>query len=76
MKNRIKTVKSFANIVVDFCTLPGAAIGAEILWIYTVQWKNRLSLIALALISFAYSNMYMTVSGNSRSSANEPENIR
>jgi hypothetical protein len=71
-------MKSLTKILVDFCTLPGTALGAEILWIYTMQWKNRISLIALALISFTYSNMHMAVTDgfSKMKSFNGPENIR
>jgi hypothetical protein len=64
--------------VIDFCILPGTAVGAEILYLYSLQWKNRLSLFTIALVSFAYSHAYMSIEQKlfSQKPANEPENIR
>lgn len=61
MSKRITMVKAASRTLIDFCVLPGAAVGAEILWIYSMQWKNRTSLIGLALITFVYSNMNMGI---------------
>jgi hypothetical protein len=70
-------LKAVSRTVIDFCVVPGTAIGAEILWIYTLQWKNRFSLLALALISFTYSNMHMTIEDRQAGKVvNEPESTR
>jgi hypothetical protein len=68
-------LKSFTRTVVDYCVLPGAAIGAEILWIYTKEWKNRCFLLTLAVISFAYSNMQIE-NYPSGKAISGPENTR
>jgi hypothetical protein len=71
-------LKSVTGSVIDFCTVPGVAIGAEILWLYSIQWKNRCMLVGLALISFAYSHMHTQQEDrlSSGNSVNEPESIR
>jgi|GEM_PF-6983069 len=74
MEPGYKILKSLTRTVVDYCILPGAAIGAEILWIYTREWKNRFSMLTLAVISFAYSNMISVESHSAGKSISGPEN--
>jgi hypothetical protein len=78
MRKRSTIIKAVTKSVIDFCILPGAAVGAEILWLYSIQWKNRFTLLGLALISFAYSHMQMTINErlSSGTSITEPENTR
>jgi hypothetical protein len=75
MSNSFTILKGITKSVVDFCVLPGTANGAEILWIYSMQWKNRASLIFIGLLSFVYSNMNMVIEDHlSKRNVNEPEN--
>lgn len=70
-------MKAVTRSVIDFCVLPGTAIGAEILWIYSMQWKNRASLLALGLISFVYSSMYVVIGDRvTGKNVSGPENTR
>lgn len=76
MNKRITIVKAASRTLIDFCVLPGAAVGAEILWIYSMQWKNRTSLIVLALITFVYSNMNMGIMDQLSAKFKRQENTR
>jgi hypothetical protein len=78
MKKKSTILKGVTRTVVDFCMLPGTAVGAEILWLYSIQWKNRFMLLGLALISFAYSHMQILADGKltSGSAVSEPESTR
>jgi hypothetical protein len=77
MNKRFTILKGLTRSVVDFCVLPGTSNGAEILWIYTMQWKNRTSLVLIGLLSFVYSNMHMVIEDHlSGKSVNGPENTR
>lgn len=59
MREKKIIIKAVTRSLLDFCMLPGTATGAEILWLYSLQWKNRFSLITIALISFAFSHMHI-----------------
>jgi hypothetical protein len=77
MRKRFTLLKAVTKGMIDFCVVPGAAIGAEILWLYSMQWKTRISLFALAVISFIYSNMQLVIADQlSANNFNGPENIR
>jgi hypothetical protein len=78
MKKKSVILKGVTKTVIDFCVVPGAAVGAEILWLYSIQWKNRFMLLGLALISFAYSHMQMPAHGelSSGNAVSEPESTR
>ena len=54
-------ITAFSKTMIDSCILPGTACGAEIVWLYAKQWQNRMSWMALALVSFAYSHMYIVL---------------
>jgi hypothetical protein len=74
VKNKRTIVKAFTKTVLDFCILPGTSGGAEILWVYSMQWKKHFTLIAVALLSFVYSHIPMRESFGK--SFSEPENTR
>lgn len=76
MRKRLAVIRAFTRSAIDYCMVPGAAIGAEILWLYSLQWKNRLSMLALAMISVIYSNMDVSGGERNNNSFNEPENTR
>jgi hypothetical protein len=77
MRKRFRILKGLTRSVLDFCVVPGTANGAEILWIYTMQWKNRTAFIVIGLISFVYSNMNMVIEDHlSGKNINGPENTR
>jgi hypothetical protein len=78
MKKKTTILKGVTRSLLDFCILPGAAVGAEILWLYSIQWKNRWMLFGLALISFVSSHMQMSLDTrlSSAGPVNEPENTR
>ena len=61
MSKSFTILKGITKSVVDFCVLPGTSNGAEILWIYSMQWKNHASLVFIGLLSFVYSNMHMVI---------------
>jgi hypothetical protein len=74
MSKKIGMAKAMTRTLIDFCVLPGTALGAEILWLYSVQWKNKASLVVLAIVSFIYSNMFLVINEQLSSRANGPEN--
>jgi hypothetical protein len=77
MGKRFTILKGVTKSVIDFCVLPGTANGAEILWIYTMQWKSRVAFIVIGLISFVYSNMNVVIEDHlSGKNFNGPENTR
>jgi hypothetical protein len=61
MKKRLPILRAVSKTVVDYCVMPGTANGAEILWLYTQQWKNRVILVGVGFISLIYSHMYTAV---------------
>ena len=52
-------LKALTKTVVDSYVLPGTAMGAEILWLYSIQWKNQISTWAVALVWFAFSQAHI-----------------
>jgi hypothetical protein len=72
VKNERSILRGLTKTLIDFCFLPGTSNGAEILWLYSMQWKKRFTLITVALISFAFSHIPMveTLTKN----INGPEN--
>ena len=61
MKKRLPILRAVSKTVVDYCVMPGTANGAELLWLYSHQWKNRVVLIGVGIASLIYSHMYIAV---------------
>lgn len=57
MNPRFTILKNASRSIVDYCVMPGTSLGAEILWLYSLQWKNKASLLTLGLVSLLYSSM-------------------
>ncbi len=52
-------VKDFTRIIVDYCVMPGTSLGAEMIWLYSKEVKNNVSMLVLACMSLCYSQMYV-----------------
>lgn len=61
MKRRLPIFKAVSKTVVDYCVMPGTSSGAEILWLYSKQWKNKVTLLTMGVITLVYAHMYIVV---------------
>lgn len=42
--------KSFLHTIVDCCIMPGTANGTQILYLYAIQWKKKMSVVCFAFL--------------------------